>query len=408
MRRSVSAFPIIDWTLNCGRHEGAVRAKFNAWLMMKARTKFLWNGCSVAHRRLASGGLKVILCWLLLCFWMSTSVVNKAAAFQVGGQSATGSQSAPSVIGELPFEEDKDDLPILEVLESSIVNQKFQQVTPGLKDYLKAHPESARGYYDLGYVYFRTHQLGPAVTELSTSLRLNVKNAEAHKILGLVCNYLGRYDLAETELEDAARLKPESAEIHYFLGRFYYFKGVYPLAKKEFESAIQLNPTYMKAHNNLGLTMEVLGNNAAALENYTMAVRLDEEQKLNSEWPYVYLSAMYNRQEKPDQALEYGQKALEKDPKSDLAYFQMAKAYRTKGEWEKSADASRHAIAINPKTPDFYFVLSYVLRKLGKNAESQQAMDMFKKLQEQDAAKAERRITNRDSGKPSMAMPDDE
>ena len=85
----------------------------------------------------------------------------------------------------------------------------------------------------------------------------------------------------------------------------------------------------------------------------------------------------------------------------------MAKAYRSKGEWEKTVDAAQQAIAINPKTPDFYFVLSFAMRKLGRSAESQQALDMFRKLEEQDAG-AERRITNRNSLDPSMLLRDDE
>ena len=341
---------------------------------------------------------------LIASFWSSGFVCGAAA--RVTGQAATASERPSSANGEHAVDKG-DDLTKLESLEGSIADQKFQDVVPGLTDYLKSHPESARAHYDLGYVFFRTHQLGPSVTELSASLKLDVRNAEAHKILGLVCNLIGRYDLGERELEAAAELKPDSPEIHYLLGRLYYTKGVYPLAKREFESAIRLKPSYMKARNNLGLTMEILGNNSAALENYTVAAQLNQEQRLNSEWPYVYLSAFYNRQEKPDQALKYSEKALEKNPKSDLAYFQMAKAYRSKGEWEKTVDAAQQAIAINPKTPDFYFVLSFAMRKLGRSAESQQALDMFRKLEEPDAG-AERRITNRGSLDPSIALRDDE
>src|SRR5437899_1246286 len=345
-------------------------------------------------------------CWLMASFWLSTGLVYGTAAALMTEQAATASQRPSSAIRELSIGE-KDDLTKLGNFETSITAQKFQDIIPGLTDYLKSHPESARAHYDLGYVFFMTHQRGPSVTELSASLKLDVRNAEAHKILGLVCNLVGRYDLGERELEAAAELKPNSPEIHYLLGRLYYTKGVYPLAQREFESAVRLDPSYMKAHNNLGLTMEILGNNSAALENYTVAAQLNQEQKLNSEWPYVYLSAFYNRQEKPDQSLKYSEKALEKNPKSDLAYFQMAKAYRSKGEWEKTLDAAQQAIAINPKTPDFYFVLSFAMRKLGRSAESQQALDMFRKLQEQDAG-AERRITNRNSLDPSMLLRDDE
>lgn len=343
----------------------------------------------------------VLVLWLLSA---ATFGVNSAA---VRASAMTLPQDAGKAIGMLAVDP-KNDLPRLEHLENYINQQNYQPVVPLLSDYLKDYPDSSRGHYDLGYVFFRTHQLAQSITELSTSLKLDLNNAEAHKILGLDCNIVGRYDLAERELEEAARLKPDSAEIHYLLGRMYYTKGVYPLAKREFESAIQLKPSYMKAHNNLGLTMEVLGDNDAALENYTLAARLNEEQKLNSEWPYVYLSAFYNRQEKADAALECARKALEINPKSDLAYFQMAKAYRGQSKWEQSADAAQKAIAIDPETPDYYYVLGYVLRKLGKTQESQAAMEAFRRLQLEDSARAERRLAPRASRQDSRTLHDDE
>jgi tetratricopeptide (TPR) repeat protein len=291
-------------------------------------------------------------------------------------------QNSPSAIGTLMLDP-TDDLSRLEQVEAAIAAQKYEEAAPKLEAYLKDHPESWRAHYDLGYVEFRTHHIGASVKELSRSLALNLNNAEAHKILALDCNLVGRYDLAETELEEARRLKPGSAEIHYLLGRLYYTKGVYPLAKAEFESAIRLDSSYMKAYNNLGLTLEILGDNAAALKNYTTAAQLDEQQGLRSEWPYVYLSAYFNRQEQPKPALDYARKALELNPKSDLAYFQMAKAYRFQGDWKLAAEAARAAIQINPRTPDFYYVLSLALRKLGRTQESQQAMETFQRLQQQ-------------------------
>jgi tetratricopeptide (TPR) repeat protein len=277
-------------------------------------------------------------------------------------------------------------------VERDIVGKKFGETVPRLNNYLKDHPDSWRAHYDLGYVLFRTHEFGPSIKELSKSLELNLKNAEAHKILGLDCSIIGRYDLAEVELLEALRLKPESAELHYFLARTYYTRGVYPLAKREFEATIRLDPSYMKAYSNLGITMEALGDTDTALRNYTMAIQLDERRKLNSEWPYIYLSAFYNRQKKPAEALGYAQKAIAINPRADTGYFEMAKAYRSQGEWHKAADASRSAIAINSQTADYYYVLGLMLRKLGRPQQSQEALDRYAELQKQSGESAHERL----------------
>jgi tetratricopeptide (TPR) repeat protein len=269
----------------------------------------------------------------------------------------------------------------LEALERDIAGGNFKGTEARLTAYLKAHPDSWRARYDLGYVQFRIHEIGSSIKELSRSLELNPQNAEAHKILGLDCSIIGRYDLAEVELLQAAQLKPESAEMHYFLARTYYTRGVYPLAESEFEMAIRLDPSYTKAYSNLGITQEALGDNDAAQLNYIKAIRLSERrQKERSEWPYIYLSGFYNRQEKPTEALSYARQGLGVNPKSDAAHFEMAKAYRSQGEWQQALDAVRRAISINPQVADYYYVLGLMLRKLGDERASEEALAKYAQL----------------------------
>lgn len=281
-----------------------------------------------------------------------------------------------------------DDMTELKPLEDEIEDGKYQQAIPGLKRYLRDYRGSARAYYDLGYVYFRTHKIGGAVRELSKSLQLNVNNAQAHKILGLVCTFVGRYDLAEVELRTAARLEPDSSEIHYFLGRIYYTRDVYPLALKQFKIAIRLDPSYMNAYYNLGLVQETLGNRKEAFEYYETAARLDKEQHLHSPWPYEYLSAYCNRNRQPDRAIEFARKAILMDPRCDLAYFDLAKAYQIQKKWQKAADEAQKAIAINSSTPEYFYLLSIALRRLGKVSESEEALKHFEQIHKNHDAAA--------------------
>jgi tetratricopeptide (TPR) repeat protein len=268
----------------------------------------------------------------------------------------------------------------LKPLESLIEQGQYQEAVPGLEHYLRDHDGSAKAHYDLGYSFFRTHQIGGAVRELSKSLQLNDKDAQAHKILGLVCTFVGRYDLAEVELRSAAQLEPSSPEIHYFLGRVYYTRQVLAMAQKEFQTAIQLDPAYMKAYNNLGLVMETLGKNDEAIQDYQTAAQMNEAQHLNSPYPYEYLSAHYNRQREPALAIEFAQKALLIDPQCDLANYDLAKAFQSQGEWQKAIDEVQKAIAINSNTPEYFYLLSKVLRKLGKIPESEAALKRFEEI----------------------------
>ena len=215
---------------------------------------------------------------------------------------------------------------------------------------------------------------------------MNIRNAEAHKILGRALMIIGRYDFAQTEFEQAVRWKPGSAEIHYNLGKVHSAQDNYPPAKRAFEEAVRLNSSYMEAFNGLGFVMEALGEDEAAVENYQKAAQLNEKRGGDFALPYVNLGSYYNRINRHELAIEYAQKALKFNPKSDSAYFQnMAKAHRYREEWSQAAEALETAISINPLSSQYYYLLGTAYRHLGKDGQSQQAFATFQKMEQESA-----------------------
>jgi len=287
-----------------------------------------------------------------------------------------------------------------------IAQNRFAELEPLLQEYVGEHPGSWQGYYQLGYVYFRMHKISASVEALAKSLQLNLKNAEAHKILGLNLTIVSKYDEAQLELEEAARLKPDSAEIRYFLGRIYYVRNVFPLAKREFEEAIRLKPDFMKAHDNLGLTLEALMDDEGAMAHYQKAIALNEKQKAPSEWPYINVSAFYNRKNQPDLALAYSQKAIAVNPRSDAAHFEAAKAHATRKEYEQAAKSLEEAVKFNPGSTKYRYMLSNTYRKLGRIEESRREMEVFRKLQSEELELFHRASRKRMGGVP--ARPENE
>jgi tetratricopeptide (TPR) repeat protein len=341
----------------------------------------------------------------IVCLLLAIAIAQLAPGLQPTvnqDQDASGFGAGSTAGQDLP--------PELTSLETLVAQGQYQQAMPGLERYIHNHDASAKAHYDLGYVFFRTHDISGAVRELSRSLQLDDKDPQAHKILGLVCTFVGRYDLAEVELQAAAGLEPDAYEIHYFLGRIYYTRQVFPMALKEFQTAIRLNPEYMKAYDNLGLVMEVLGKNDEAVQDYTTAERLNEAQRLNSPWPFEYLSAHYNRERQPAAAIQFAQDALRVDSQCDLAYYDLAQAFEAEKEWQKAMDADQKAIAINSNTPEYFYLLSSVLRRLGKIPESEAALKRFEQIHEdQNALAKEWRDANRQPSPTQPALaPDDE
>ncbi len=301
-------------------------------------------------------------------------------------------------VGELTPNRDVDDVGQIKNFEASIDQDKIDEVEPLVLAYLKEYPNSWRAHYIQGYVLFRMRKIGDSIKELAKSLELNVENPEAHKILGRDFVVIGKFDYAQTELQQAARLKPQSAEIHYSLGEVYSGRDMFKEAKSEFATTIQLDSKYAEAYNALGFAEESLGDDTAALEAYNKALQIADQKGFKFDAPYINLSAYYNRLGKPELALQNAQKAIELDSKSDLAYYQLGRAYQSQGKWDQAAEGFRNAISANPVSPSsaqYYYVLSQVYRKLGKTKESLAALERFQELKHATELIEDKMLDNR-------------
>ena len=141
---------------------------------------------------------------------------------------------------------------------------------------MEERPKSSWGWYALGYTYFAQKKIGESIKALAKSLQLDLKNAEAHKILGRNLMIIGRFDAAQVEFEQAIRYKPDSAESHYNLGKLFSIQDNWEPARKAFEAALRIDPSYIEALDGLGFALEALGDDAGAVAKYQEAIRLNQ------------------------------------------------------------------------------------------------------------------------------------
>src|SRR4029077_4421133 len=95
------------------------------------------------------------------------------------------------------------------------------------------------------------------------------------------------------------------------------------------------------------------------------------------------------------------QEALKLDPKSDRAWFQVAKAQERQGKLNEAVESLVQAITFNSRALSYYYVLSNVYRRLGKKEESRKAMDMFTQLdRESNELEKKRRTMDKPASSP--------
>jgi tetratricopeptide (TPR) repeat protein len=286
-------------------------------------------------------------------------------------------------------------------LEGYIRQEKYKEVEPLLAEYVKARPRSSWGWYALGYSQFGQQKIGESIKSLAKSLELDLRNAEAHKMLGRNLMIIGRFDAAQIEFEQALRYKPDSAESCYNLGKLLSIQDNWEPARRQFEAALRIDPAYLEALDALGFALEALGDDAGALAAYQKAITLNEERKGTFASAHINLSAYYNRTGNPDRALEYADQAIALDAKADRAWFQKGRAYERQGKLDEAVAALNQAIAANPRASSYYYVLAGVYRRLGWMEENRKVLEAFRRLEREASELDEkRRRAARDSRDP--------
>jgi len=291
-----------------------------------------------------------------------------------------------------------DDASRITELEGLIRESRFKEVEPLLAEYVKQRPASSWGWYALGYSLFAQQKIGESIKALAKSLELDIRNAEAHKILGRNLMIIGRFDAAQLEFEQALRYKPDSAEAHYNLGKLLSVQDNWEPARKAFEAALRIDPSYIEALDALGFALEALGDDAGAIAKYEKAIELNQTRGGSFSSAHVNLSAYYNRAGDPDKALEYARKAIDLDPKSDRAWFQKGRADERRGSLDAAVDALNQAIALNQRVSSYYYVLATVYRRLGWTDESRKALEVFKRLEQESSELEKKRRSGAGTG----------
>ena len=154
-------------------------------------------------------------------------------------------------------------------LEGYIREGKFTEVEPLLAAYVKQRPKSSWGWYALGYSLFAQQKIGESIQALAKSLQLDIKNAEAHKILGRNLMIIGRFDAAQRRVRAGASATSRTPRrLHYNLGKLFSIQDNWEPARKAFEAALRIDPSYIEALDALGFALEALGDDAGAVAKY--------------------------------------------------------------------------------------------------------------------------------------------
>jgi tetratricopeptide (TPR) repeat protein len=221
---------------------------------------------------------------------------------------------------------------------------------------------------------FRAQDLQTAVELFQKADKLSPLTEESRFTLAMAHIALNQRDAARSEL---SRLRPTPLHL-YWLGRLDAIGGNYQGAIARYRQSLSLNPAFWRAHDGIGLAMQAMHRYYEAEAAFRRAIRSND---VRSPWPTYNLGAMFASIDKYPEAEEMLSEALQLDPAFSKAHYQMGRISEKHGNFTEAAGRYRIA-ARNADTPDVFYALHRVLRKLGDDAGATAALERFRQMKQ--------------------------
>jgi tetratricopeptide (TPR) repeat protein len=286
------------------------------------------------------------------------------AAFQ-GGQY----QEAVSLFEAVESASPGETGALLYSAKANIHLQKFADAENALRRYLERNPESANGYYLLGYVLNRENRPAESLEIYTRAAKITPPTGDDLKIVALDYELLNDNASAIRWLERSVAMDPGNKEAWYYLGRAYYTASRIPDARAAFEQVLRIEPRDARAKNNLGLIFESGGKTDDALAAYSNAIAWQKENAPSSEQPYLNLGSLLVTLDRADEAISPLRKAVELASTNSQCHLRLGTAYLHLNRLDEAQKELLEAVRLNPKDATAHYQLGRYYKQV-KNLEA--------------------------------------
>jgi Flp pilus assembly protein TadD len=191
---------------------------------------------------------------------------------------------------------------------------------------------------------------------------------------GMANERTGDYPGAVRIYRRGLAVAPENVELLNSLGFALFQQGESGEAVAALEKAVELDPKHWKAHNNLALAAIDLGELELAEAHYRESLAIEAQPAI-----YNDLGFVLERQGLGDEAAELYRKALELDPGSASAHYNLAAFLARSGDLSGAERHFRAALARKPSA-QAHTGLALVFEQQGRAEDARREREMAKAL----------------------------
>ena len=254
-------------------------------------------------------------------------------------------------------------------------NDKAQ---PLLESALRANPKDDQVEMVLVHVLINQQKLQEASLKLNDFVARNPKSQEAWYLLGK--SYL---QLSEDALKKIDEIDPDSVVAHEISGEIDESMHNYDLALVEFKKAIDKAPKMPGTHMHMGDAFWNMGKWQSAQEEFR-AELVNDPNNCIAGWRLA--NSILEANDSAENAYAELNKVVDRCPKLMQARVDRARALVRMGKHAEALPDLLMAEDESPREPTIHFLLAAVYRAQGKSAQAQTEMQTYGKLQREASA----------------------
>ncbi len=215
----------------------------------------------------------------------------------------------------------------------------------------------------------------PLPAEAIAKIKEQFLDAYSFLRAGMANERTGNYPAAVKAYERGLAVEPENVELLNSLGFALFQQGKSKEAVVALEKAVAVDPKHWKSHNNLALAAIDIGELEVAEAHYRDSLAIKPQPAI-----YNDLGFVLERQGLPEEATRAYRKAIELDPKSATAQYNLGASLARSGNFAEAERHLRAAIKADPTNAAARQALAQVLESLGRKDEAEREIEKTKAL----------------------------
>ena len=240
-------------------------------------------------------------------------------------------------------------------------------------------------HYENAKQDFAERKFQDAASELDFALRENPSMVPALVLKARLATFSKQLDVAKSCLITAITINPASEEAQFYLGLLFYHENNFNLAIAPLQAAQKLSPEDPLPSFYLAMTHEAIGNNREAMQFYQRAADLAREKTALKAEILVAHGRFLLSEGQTEKSIEKDRLAIESDPQSRDAHFELAKGLDHEGDIKGAAAEAEQALSLpelDTADAKIHYFLANLYRQLDRPDLAKQHLDKFKASQQ--------------------------